>query len=153
MGIVRLLVVVMVFCGSSSAEETARYFKEDHYTGAEYMVLASNGSYTLTAREHMFVGVEQAGHWSKSGEHFTFTPSKSGKPSFKATQVRYGGRIFLALDEESGPSIAVPIDKTKKDLDHSPKVNPPYVFFEISATEYCRETNDTYPFRTLSKAP
>jgi len=47
----RLFVAVAAFCIGLSATNTARYFKEDHLTGAMYIVLASDGSYTVTARE------------------------------------------------------------------------------------------------------
>lgn len=118
-----------------------------------YIALHPDARYVVTAREHMFVAVEQSGRWSKSGPRITFTPDKSGMPLYSATQVTHRGYTFLALEGDSGPSIAVPIEETKHDLDENPKVVPPYVFFEISATVYARETKLTYPFRTRPKAP
>jgi hypothetical protein len=114
-----------------------------------YIALAPEGSYTVTTCEHMGIWVE-SGRWSKSGARFTFTPDKSGKARFNATEVTYRKHTFLALEGDSGPSIAVPIEETKRNLDQNHKTVPPYVFFEVSPSVYQRETKQTYPFRFLS---
>jgi hypothetical protein len=56
-----LLAALAFICSSLSAASARRYFKEDGGTGAVYIALAPDGSYTVTAREHMFVRVEESG--------------------------------------------------------------------------------------------
>lgn len=96
----------------------------------------------------MFVRVEESGRWSKTGSRIVFSPKKSDASSYNAEEVSYKGRIFLALEGNAGPSIAVPIAEIKQSLDQNPKELPPYVFFEISGTVYKQETKQTYPFHT-----
>jgi hypothetical protein len=145
---VSLLAVLAFVCCSLSAKNTARYFKEDGGTGAMYIALAPDGTYAVTAREHMFVGVEESGRWSKTDSRIVFAPKKSGASPYNTDEVRYKGRIFLALEGDGGPSIAVPIAETKQSLERNPKELPLYVFFEISGTVYEQETKQTYPFRS-----
>ena len=78
--------------------------------------------------------------------------------SQKAGQVAIhcgGGHLqrhtFLSLEDDSGPSIAVPVKEIERDLDAKPKVLPPYVFFEVSATVFQQETKQPYPFRYSSR--
>ncbi len=141
-------VAVVALCMSLSATITTKYFKEDHLTGAMYIALASDGSYTVTAREHMGVWVEESGRWSESGRRITFSPKKSGASSYVAEEVTYKNRTFLSLTGDTGPSIAVPLEEIERDLDQDTKTLPPYVFFAISASDYHRETKLSYPFRT-----
>ncbi len=101
---VALLVVVAAFFSGLSATTTTRYFKEDHFTGAKYIALASEGSCEITAREHMGVWVEESGRWSKSGTRIAFSPKKSGAPSYCALEFMYKNRTFLSLEGDSGPS-------------------------------------------------
>lgn len=122
------------------------YFKEDHFTGAKYIALASEGSYEITAREHMGVWVDESGRWSKSGTRITFSPKKSGAPSYCALEFIYKNRTFLSLEGDSGPSMAIPTEQIERNLDKDSKALPPYVFFAISAADYKRETNLSYPF-------
>jgi len=150
---VRVLAVVLFICGSLSAANRTRYFKEDGGVQATYIALAPDGSYMVTAREHMFVRVEEAGRWSKTGTRIVFTPKKSGAAPYNAEEVSYKRRIFLALEGDAGPSIAVPIAEIKKSLDQNPKELPLYVFFEISGTVYEHETKQTYPFHSRPNAP
>ena len=96
----------------------------------------------------MFVRVEESGRWRKIGSRIVFSPKKSGASPYAAEEVSYKGRIFLALDGDAGPSIAVPIAEIKQSLDKNPKELPMYVFFEISSTLYEQETKQTYPFHT-----
>ena len=116
-----------------------------------YIALAPDGNYVVTAREHMFVRVEESGRWSKTGSRIVFIPKKSGASPYNAEEVSYKGRIFLALEDDAGPSIAVPIAEIKQSLDQNPKELPRFVFFEISGTVYKHETKQTYPFHTLPK--
>jgi len=113
-----------------------------------YIALAPDGSYTVTAREHVFVRVEESGRWSKTGSRIVFIPKKPGASPYNAEEVSYKGRIFLALEGDARPSIAVPIAEIKQRLDQNPKELPLYVFFEISGTVYEQETKQTYPFHT-----
>jgi hypothetical protein len=148
-----LFAAAAILSVSLSAGNASRYFKEDHLTGADYVVLAPDGSYTLTGREHMGVSVEESGGWRKSGTRITFTPKKPGKSPYAAEEVTYKSRTFLSLEGDSGPSIAVPVKEIERDLDKKPKSLPLYVFFEISATVYQQETEQPYPFRTRPDLP
>jgi hypothetical protein len=143
----RLLVIAAFLCTGLSAGN-ALYFKEDHLTGADYLALAPDGSYTLTAREHMGVWVTESGRWSKSDTHITFTPDKAGKSPYRGTEIAYRGHTFLSWEDEGNPTIAVPIEDTKRNLEENPQSLPPYVFFQISVKVYQQETKQTYPFRT-----
>ena len=116
-----------------------------------YISLAADGSYTVTAREHMGVWVGEHGSWSESGSRITFTPKKVGAAQYVAEEVSYKKRTFLSWKGNSGPSIQIPIEEIKRDLDKEPKALPPYVFFEISATVYQQETQLPYPFKTISR--
>jgi hypothetical protein len=148
-----VLAVVAFISASLLAANTTRYFKEDHHTGADYIALASDGTYTVTAREHMGCLVEETGLWSKSGTSIMFSPKKAGVPSYQLEEVTYKRHTFLSQQGDSGPTIAVPIKEIEQDLDKNPKALPSYVFFEISATVYQRETKQTYPFRTRPDLP
>src|SRR6266404_7240106 len=138
-----LLAVLALICSSLLAANKPRYFKEDGGTGAMYIALAPDGRYAVTAREHMFVRVEESGRWSKTGSRIVFIPKKSGASPYSAEEVSYMSRIFLALEGDAGPSIAVPIAEIKQGLDQNPKESPLYVFFEISGTVYEQETKQT----------
>jgi hypothetical protein len=142
------MAVLAFTCASLSSANTPRYFKEDGGVQATYIALAPDGSYSVTAREHMFVRVEETGRWSKTGSRIMFTPNKSGASPYNTEEVSYKGRIFLALEGDTGPSIAVPIAEIKQSLDQNPKELPMYVFFEISGTVYEQETKQTYPFHS-----
>ena len=147
-----LLAVLALISGSLSAEDKPRYFKEDSLTGAMYIALAQDGSYSVTAREHMFVAVVESGRWSKTDSRIKFIPKKSRVgstlTSYDAQEVSYKGTVFLALESDAGPSIVVSIAEIKQRLDQNPKELPPYVFFEISGAVYQQEIKQTYPFRT-----
>jgi len=143
-----LMAVLAFTCASLSSANTPRYFKEDGGVQATYIALAPDGTYSVTAREHMFVRVEETGHWSKTGSRIVFTPKKSGASPYNAKEVSYRGHIFLALEGDAGPSIAVPIAEIKQSLDQYPKELPLYVFFEISGPMYEQETKQTYPFHS-----
>jgi hypothetical protein len=142
------LAALAFICGSLSAASTPRYFKAEGGTDAIYIALAPDGSYAVTAREHMFVRVEESGRWSKVGSRISFVPMKSGASPYNAEEVSYKGHIFLALESDAGPSIAVPTSEIKQSLDQNSKELPPYVFFEISGSVYKQETKQTYPFHT-----
>jgi hypothetical protein len=148
----KLLAALSLVFSSLSAANTPRYFKMDHGTGAMYIALAPDGSYAVTAREHMFVGVEESGRWSKSGSRIAFIPNRSDASPYSAEEVSYKGRIFLALEGDAGPSIAVPIAQIEESLDQNPKGLPPFAFFEVNGIVYEKETKQTYPFHTRPNA-
>jgi hypothetical protein len=131
-----------------SVANIARYFREDGGTGAMYIALDSNGGYTVTAREHMFVRVEESGRWSETGSRIAFVPTKSGASTYSAEEASYKRHVFLALEGSSGPSIELPVAEIKQSLDQNPKELPLYVFFEISGNVYEQETKQTYPFHS-----
>jgi hypothetical protein len=145
------LLVILVFVTSVQlhAQQHTRYFKEDHGTGAEYLTLSPNGTYRVTNREHMGVWQGDSGHWKKTGTQITFTQDKGDKKTYTAQEVNYRNKTFLSFSEEGAPTIPIPIDETKKQLDDEPKYLPPYVFFETNRALFLRETGQSYPFKFI----
>src|SRR5271155_5363358 len=139
-----LIAMLAITCASLSSANTSRFLKMDGGTDARCIALAPDGNYSVTTREHMFVRVEESGRWSKTGSRIAFIPKKPGASPYNADEVSYKGHIFLALQVDAGPSIAVPIAEIKKSLNENPKELPLYVFFEISGSAYEQETKLTY---------
>lgn len=149
MGMSAILVLVAALLGPAvSAGPADRYFKEDHLTGADYIALRSDGTYAITGREHMGVFALESGRWRKKGDRLAFTPSERKKRPYTGSEVAHGKHTFLAFDSEDAPSIVIPIDDTRQQLDSAPDTLPSYVFFEIDRATFERETKQTYPFRT-----
>lgn len=63
----------------------------------------------------------------------------------------YPRHTFLAFRSDHAPSLVIPIEEIKQRIDADPKALPSNVFFEIDKTDYERETNETYPFRTRGR--
>ena len=126
----------------------ARYFKEDHLTGADYICLAADHTYHLTGREHMGIWVLESGRWKHSGDAIMFVPTDKKKTRYAGTQVSHKGHTFLAFSEDGAPALAIAVEEIKRRIDGDPKTLPSYVFFEIDRAAYERETKETYPFRT-----
>ena len=133
---------------STPAAAQERYFKEDHLTGAAYFCMASDGAYTLTAREHMGVWVIESGRWRQTEETIRFVPGTPPTESYEAVLIAHKSRTFLTFKTEAAPSSVIPADDTKRELDAHPSALPLYVFFEINKAVYVRETAEAYPFRT-----
>jgi hypothetical protein len=129
-----------------------RYFKEDHLTGATYLRLAADGTYTVTGREHMGVWIFESGLWEQSGDTITFVPEDRRKERYDGTEVTHNRHKFLAFKTDAAVGSVVPAEETKRRLDSDPSVLPPYVFFEIGKAAYERETKETYPFRTRRRS-
>jgi len=142
-----MAVLAITWAGLSSLN-TPRYFKMDGGTDASYIAFVPDGNYSITTREHMLVRVEESGHWSRTDSRIAFISKKQGAPPYSAEEIGYKGHVFLALEGNAGPSIAVPIAEIKKSLDQNPKVLPLYVFFETSSNVYEKETKQTYPFHS-----
>lgn len=113
-----------------------------------YAALAPDGNYVVTARERMFVLVEECGRWSRKGSRIVFIPKMLGASAYNAEEVSYKCRIFLAVEGDAGPGIPVPIAESNQSLDQNPKELSLYVVFEISGTVYEQETNQTYSFHS-----
>jgi hypothetical protein len=144
-----ILVLVATLLGPTpSAEAPDRYFKEDHFTGADDLLLRGDGTYTLTGREHMGLFALEAGCWEKKGDRLTITPSEKKKRSYSGIEVAFRKHTFLAFDSEDAPSIVIPIEETRKQLESVSNTLPPSVFFEIDRATFEQETKQTYPFRT-----
>jgi hypothetical protein len=116
-----LLAALGFICGSLSAANTPRYFKEDGGTGAMYIALAPDGSYTVTAREHMLVRVEETGRWSNAGSRIAFIPKKSGASPYNAEEVSYKRHIFLALEGDTGQALQCLSRKSNRAWTRTPK--------------------------------
>lgn len=127
----------------------ARYFKEDHLTGAEYICLAGNRTYRLTTREHMGIWVLESGRWEHSGDAIRFVPADKKKKAYTGTQASHKGHTFLAFSDDAAPGMAMSVEEIKRGIDGDPNALPPYVFFEIDKEAYERETKEPYPFRTM----
>ena len=148
---VKALAIILLLANSAQvrAQERTRYFKEDHLTGADYLMLSAKGTYRVIYREHMGVWQGESGHWEKTGSQITFIPDKDEKKKYAAEEVNYHKRTFLSFSEEGGPTIPIPIDETKKNLDDEPKYLPPYVFFETTRALFLSETGQSYPFKFI----
>jgi hypothetical protein len=146
-----LCFAILLASSSLSAANRTRYFKQDGLTGADYLVFATDGTYSLTGREHMGVWVIEVGRWHQSGAHITLTPTKPVKAPYTGTEINYRGQTFMSWTAERAAGIVVPVDDTKRELDNRPSVRPPYVFFQTTAKAYRRETKQNYPFKTLGK--
>jgi hypothetical protein len=142
---------VILLASSSLSAARTRYFKEDGLTGADYLVVATDGTYSLTGREHMGVWVIEVGRWNQSGAHITFTPTKPVKAPYTGTEVNYRGQTFVSWTGDDAAGIVVAVDETRRELDNHPNVHPAYVFFETTAKVYRQETKQNYPFKTLGK--
>jgi hypothetical protein len=130
-------------------QPTARYFKEDHLTGADYFCLAANRTYQLTGREHMGIWALESGRWERSGAAIRFVPADKKKKAYTGTQGSHKGHTFLAFSEDAAPGLAMSVEEIKQGIDGDPKRLPSYVFFEIDRAAYERETKEAYPFRTM----
>src|SRR3984957_15168089 len=146
-----LCFVILLASSSLSAANRTRYFKQDGLTGADYLVLATDGTYSLTGREHMGSWVIEVGRWNQSGAHITLTPTKPVKAPYAGTEVSYRGQTFMAWTADDAAGIVVPVNDTKRELDNRPSVRPPCVFFQTTAKIYRRETKQNYPFKTIGK--
>ena len=131
----------------------ARYFKEDHLTGADYFCLAADHTYHLIGREHMGIWILESGRWEDSGDAIRFVPADEKKTHYRGTRVSHKGHRFLAFTEDAAPGLAMSVDDIKRRIDVDPKTLPSYVFFEIGRGAYERETKETYPFRTRDEPP
>jgi hypothetical protein len=136
----------------------ARFYKSEHGTGADYMKLSGNGSYKITAREHVGAIVTEVGRWQQVGSVITFRPSSAMRGgrmsetesrSYEASEVEYRGKTFIAFNTEDAAGIAIPIEETKKELDSNPRELPEHVFFKTTARIYSRERKLPYPFRYI----
>jgi hypothetical protein len=131
----------------------ARYFKEDHLTGADYICLAADHTYHLTGREHMGIWILESGRWEHSGDAIRFVPADGKRTHYTGTRVRHKSHTFLTFSEDAAPGLAMSADEIKRRIDADPKTLPSYVFFEIDRAAYERETKETYPFRTRDVQP
>jgi hypothetical protein len=97
-----LLAALAFICCSLWAKNTARYFKEDGGTGAMHIALAPDGTYVVTAREHMFVRVDESGRWSKTDSRIVFTPKNWQPMSWVARHLNSGptGRAWSGSQED-----------------------------------------------------
>jgi len=141
--------LLLWLAGAAGPAQTGqdRYFKEDHLTGAAYIRLAADGTYTITGREHMGLWVYESGRWEVLPDSIRFLPTERGKEAYSGTETKHRQRTFLAFATDAAPSIVIPVDEIKRELDSDPNVLPPYVFFEIEKAVYERETKEPYPFR------
>jgi hypothetical protein len=121
----------------------ARYFKEDHLTGADYICLAADRAYQLTGREHMGIWILDSGRWEPSGDAIRFVPTDKTQTSYTGIQASHKGHTFLAFSEEAAPGLAISVEEIKRSIDGDPKTLPSYVFFEIERAAYEREMKDT----------
>ena len=145
--------------GSAVKAEKTRFYKAEGGVSADYLELASDGSYRVIAREHMFVDVTEKGHWQRNGSVIKFKRSKvmrggeliTDERSYEGDELEYKGRRFLAFKTENAAGIVIPADETKRELEAHPQGLPLYVFFKTSAKVFAQETKQTYPFGYVNR--
>jgi hypothetical protein len=136
---------------SSKPSSSQEFYKEDHYTGADYLALQASGEYELIGREHMGVWVLERGTWVAEGDTLNFSPLEpKGKKPYVGTRTDHGQYRFLLWSNEDAAGMVVPADEVKRHLDKG-KSMPPYVFFRISEDVFRNETGRTYPFKFRRK--
>ena len=144
----RLLATVLLLVGADGiGTPTLRYFKEDHLTGADYLRLASSGTYEVIGREHMGIWKLDHGTWSAKADTWTFVSLETAGATFTGRLVQASGRTFFVWKGKDAPGIEVPESDIRADLKKAPKATPPYVFFETSQDVFDRETQKRYPFK------
>jgi hypothetical protein len=155
-----LFVCSTAVCQTTGFAKTdhARFYKAECGTAADYLELASDGTYRIIDREHMGVEVTERGHWHQSGSMITFTPSsrlRGGETtsvsgtSYEGDELEYKGRTFLVFKVEGAAGIVIPANETKQQLDSDPQSLPLYVFFKTSAKAVAQETKQAYQVRYL----
>jgi len=145
----RLLIIILAISTLSAAEDV-RYFKAEHGVGATYVSLASDNHYKVIDREHMGVFLTDEGRWQQNGGVISFNPTNHKHSWYQAMEVRYKGRVFLAIaSNDAVAGIVISAEDTKKALDTDPRHLPDHVLFQVTARTYSTETKQTYPFRYL----
>ena len=132
---------------SPSPSPARDFFKEDHYTGADYLALDGSGRYELVGREHMGVWVLERGTWRSDGEALAFAPEEPReKRPYTGVRVMHDGHLFLVWSGDKAAGMVVPAEDVKRDLAKGEGL-PPYVFFRIPEEVFRKETGITYPFK------
>jgi hypothetical protein len=143
--------------GPAKAQET-RFFKAECGTAADYLELGKDGTYRVTAREHVGAIPTERGKWWQNGSVITFTPSsllRRGKTvnvqqqSYEGTEEHYKGRTFITFKTEDSAGIVVPSEDTKRQLDGDNNSLPLYIFFKTTREVFTSETKKPYPFRYI----
>jgi hypothetical protein len=141
-----------------ATQPITRFFKAENGVSADYLKLAKDGTYQVTAREHMGVELTEEGRWEQKGSLITLRPRvrmRGGKlrnasgTSYEGVEVEYKGQCFIAWKSDDAPGIAIPVEDTEQQLDDNPKGQPEYVFFKVTFKTYADETKQPYPFRHL----
>lgn len=144
-GLVLLLASVIV-----AEESHDRYFKEDHYTGADYLRLAGDGSYEVIGREHMGVWVIDKGVWVSSGGELRFNSTKRKSSSFTAREATFRKLNFLVFRGSAAPGIEMAESDIRADLEGSWR--PPAVRVLRGRTKALRLRNRAdLPLQVLSR--
>jgi hypothetical protein len=99
----------------------------------------------------MGVWILQEGRWQHSEDRIIFIPKDKLDERYEGTEIAHKAHRFLSFTTDAAPSIVIPVEDTKRELDGNPNTLPPYVFFRISKELYDRETRTTYPFRFKRK--
>ena len=137
---------------------STRFFKAENGVSADYLKLGKDGTYQVTAREHMGVELTEEGQWEQQGSVIILRPRvrmRGGRlrnasgTSYQGMEVEYKGQTFIAWKSDDAPSIVIPVEDTEQQLDSNPKGLPEYVFFRVPAKTYAQETKEPYPFRHL----
>ena len=148
----RLLVACLAVCLLGAAQPSKkrpdlRHFKEDHLTGAEYLRMSSAGTYEVIIREHMGLWVLDEGTWSEKDRIWHFKSVKNKGKTFSGQALTAGSRRFIVWKGEDAPGIEVEETEIREALAKNAKQLPSYVFFEVPAATFDRETEEKYPFK------
>lgn len=151
--------MVLVGCGQREESRAAEVvvspesviYASDHLTGASFLVLDPSGSYQVVSQEHMGVWVTEKGKWAQAEAHITFHTSGSDKKSYRTAVSQYKGKEFLVQLDEDGPTIRMPLEAIRKEIDDAekePGTGPPqFVFVRMNSKVTAGDLSKTYPFK------
>ena len=94
-----LLLMCLSAIAAHPQSDRDRYFKEDHLTGADYIRMSADGTYTLTVREHMGIWVIESGQWERFSDTIKFVPKNRRKQSYSGAEVTHRKRTFQQVSQ------------------------------------------------------
>ena len=132
---------------SVAADSTV--YREDHLTGASYLVLEPRGSYQLILQEHMGVLAVETGQWSRAGARITFRPSEDAGAgrAYAADVETYREHTYLLMLDEHGAGRKSSVEQARQDIDSAQHGLPPSLFFRVDTQAGANDLQKSYPFK------
>jgi hypothetical protein len=118
------------------AGQSARFFKAECGTSANFIKLTANGKYLVISRDDFGVSVDDQGTWDQTKDIITFNSTDAQDGPYQGIEVRYKDRVFIAWKAGSSAGLAMPVQNTERELDRDPEAVPPYVYFEIDENAF-----------------